>query len=281
MTCDQRPRRARPAAPIVSPFTRTRRLLERAAPGHAKPIDLTIGDPREAMPAFVSGPAERGQGAVRQLSQDPRLRRSAPVRSPHGSGGATASSARSTRCARSFLSAARAKACSSPPSRRPGASGCGPAGDAHRQSFLPGLSGRGLRHQLRAGVSQRDRRDGPPARSRCARARARSARAHGGVLFVLAGQPAGRGGGCRLYPQGAGARAPARLHAVLRRMLFGDLHARCARRRAAGRAARRRSVSGTSWCSTRSRSARTCPACARASRPAMARSWKRWPRSAT
>jgi N-succinyldiaminopimelate aminotransferase len=38
---------------IVSPFTRTRRLLERAAPGHAKSIDLTIGDPREVMPAFV------------------------------------------------------------------------------------------------------------------------------------------------------------------------------------------------------------------------------------
>ncbi|MBX9591355.1 MAG: aminotransferase class I/II-fold pyridoxal phosphate-dependent enzyme [Hyphomonadaceae bacterium] len=37
----------------LSPFTRTHRLLARVAAGHAKPINLTIGDPREAMPAFV------------------------------------------------------------------------------------------------------------------------------------------------------------------------------------------------------------------------------------
>jgi aspartate/methionine/tyrosine aminotransferase len=40
---------------IVSPFTQLRRLLDGVAPGHAKPIDLTIGEPREAMPAFVAG----------------------------------------------------------------------------------------------------------------------------------------------------------------------------------------------------------------------------------
>ena len=39
---------------ILSPFTQLRRLLDGIEPGHAKPIDLTIGEPREAMPPFVS-----------------------------------------------------------------------------------------------------------------------------------------------------------------------------------------------------------------------------------
>jgi aspartate/methionine/tyrosine aminotransferase len=39
---------------ILSPFTQLRRLLGNAEPGHAKPIDLTIGEPREGMPAFVA-----------------------------------------------------------------------------------------------------------------------------------------------------------------------------------------------------------------------------------
>lgn len=38
---------------MLSPFTRARRLLDGVAPGHAKPIELTIGDPRETPPAFV------------------------------------------------------------------------------------------------------------------------------------------------------------------------------------------------------------------------------------
>ena len=38
---------------IISPFTRLRRLLESVAPGHAKPIDLTLGEPRETMPGFI------------------------------------------------------------------------------------------------------------------------------------------------------------------------------------------------------------------------------------
>ena len=38
---------------ILSPFTQLRRLLEGIAPGHDKPIELTVGEPREAMPGFV------------------------------------------------------------------------------------------------------------------------------------------------------------------------------------------------------------------------------------
>lgn len=38
---------------IVSPFTQLRRLLNGIEPGHGKPIELTIGEPREAMPDFI------------------------------------------------------------------------------------------------------------------------------------------------------------------------------------------------------------------------------------
>ncbi len=38
---------------VLSPFTQLRRLLDGIAPGHEKPIDLTVGEPRETMPAFV------------------------------------------------------------------------------------------------------------------------------------------------------------------------------------------------------------------------------------
>jgi aspartate/methionine/tyrosine aminotransferase len=62
---------------IVSPFTRTRRLLERAAPGHAKPIDLTIGDPRETMPAFVP---DRLSEARALFASYPKIRASDDLR---------------------------------------------------------------------------------------------------------------------------------------------------------------------------------------------------------
>jgi N-succinyldiaminopimelate aminotransferase len=38
---------------ILSPFTRLRRLLEGIPPGHDRPIELTLGEPREPMPGFV------------------------------------------------------------------------------------------------------------------------------------------------------------------------------------------------------------------------------------
>jgi aspartate/methionine/tyrosine aminotransferase len=38
---------------VLSPFTQLRRLLDGVAPGHTKPIELTVGEPREAMPPFV------------------------------------------------------------------------------------------------------------------------------------------------------------------------------------------------------------------------------------
>jgi len=38
---------------ILSSFTRTARLLAGVEPGHKKPIEMTAGDPKEVMPAFV------------------------------------------------------------------------------------------------------------------------------------------------------------------------------------------------------------------------------------
>jgi aspartate/methionine/tyrosine aminotransferase len=62
---------------VISPFTRTRRLLDGVAPGHAKPIDLTIGDPREAMPAFI---ADRLREAYALLGSYPKIRGSDELR---------------------------------------------------------------------------------------------------------------------------------------------------------------------------------------------------------
>jgi len=38
---------------VLSSFTRTARLLAGIEPGHKRPIEMTSGDPKEAMPAFV------------------------------------------------------------------------------------------------------------------------------------------------------------------------------------------------------------------------------------
>jgi N-succinyldiaminopimelate aminotransferase len=38
----------------LSPFTQLRRLLDGIASGHDRPIDLTVGEPHEAMPSFVA-----------------------------------------------------------------------------------------------------------------------------------------------------------------------------------------------------------------------------------
>jgi N-succinyldiaminopimelate aminotransferase len=61
---------------IISPFTRLRQLLQDIPAGHGKPVDLTLGEPRETMPPFIAekiGEAEalfakyppmKGSGAV-------------------------------------------------------------------------------------------------------------------------------------------------------------------------------------------------------------------------
>ena len=61
---------------IVSPFTRARRLFENVKPGHAKPIELTVGDPRERMPAFVTAKLAEGT----DLGSYPKIRGSDELR---------------------------------------------------------------------------------------------------------------------------------------------------------------------------------------------------------
>ncbi|MBL8566487.1 MAG: aminotransferase class I/II-fold pyridoxal phosphate-dependent enzyme [Hyphomicrobiaceae bacterium] len=39
---------------VLSPFTRLRNLLADIPPGHARTIDLTLGEPRETMPGFIA-----------------------------------------------------------------------------------------------------------------------------------------------------------------------------------------------------------------------------------
>jgi N-succinyldiaminopimelate aminotransferase len=56
---------------ILSPFTRLARLLADIKPGHAKPIEMTAGDPNEAMPPFV---IEKFKEAEASLASYPKIR---------------------------------------------------------------------------------------------------------------------------------------------------------------------------------------------------------------
>jgi len=66
---------------IISAFTRVRRLLEGIPPGHAKPIEMTAGDPREIMPGFV---IDRMAEAKQLLSTYPQIRGSEELRKTIG-----------------------------------------------------------------------------------------------------------------------------------------------------------------------------------------------------
>ncbi|MEQ1652948.1 MAG: aminotransferase class I/II-fold pyridoxal phosphate-dependent enzyme [Hyphomicrobium sp.] len=63
---------------IVSPFTQLRRLLNGIEPGHARPIELTIGEPREAMPDFITAKLDE---AAALLGKYPPIRGTDELRS--------------------------------------------------------------------------------------------------------------------------------------------------------------------------------------------------------
>jgi N-succinyldiaminopimelate aminotransferase len=65
------------AGAVLSPFTQLRKLLGPAPAGHAAPIDLTIGEPREPMPAFV---AEKLIEAAAAYAHYPPIRGTAELR---------------------------------------------------------------------------------------------------------------------------------------------------------------------------------------------------------
>ena len=62
---------------ILSSFTRTNRLLGQVAPGHRRPIEMTAGDPKEAMPGFV---ADKLSEAASLLGTYPKIRGSDELR---------------------------------------------------------------------------------------------------------------------------------------------------------------------------------------------------------
>ena len=62
---------------ILSPFTQLRRLIDGVPPGHEKPIDLTVGEPREAMPPFV---VERLIEAAADYAKYPPMRGTSELR---------------------------------------------------------------------------------------------------------------------------------------------------------------------------------------------------------
>jgi N-succinyldiaminopimelate aminotransferase len=62
---------------VLSSFTRTARLLDGIEPGHKKTIEMTSGDPKEAMPAFV---ADKLVEAKELLGTYPRIRGSDELR---------------------------------------------------------------------------------------------------------------------------------------------------------------------------------------------------------
>jgi aspartate/methionine/tyrosine aminotransferase len=62
---------------ILSPFTRVARLLDGTPPGHTQPIEMTAGDPKEAMPGFV---IDKMAEARALLSTYPRIRGSDDLR---------------------------------------------------------------------------------------------------------------------------------------------------------------------------------------------------------
>ena len=62
---------------ILSPFTRINRLLEAIPAGHARAIEMTAGDPKEAMPGFV---VDKFKEAEKTLGSYPRIRGSDDLR---------------------------------------------------------------------------------------------------------------------------------------------------------------------------------------------------------
>jgi aspartate/methionine/tyrosine aminotransferase len=66
---------------ILSPFTRIRRLLDGVEPGMSPPIELMVGEPREAMPSFVP---DRMVEAKDTLAKYPPIRTSEELRKTIG-----------------------------------------------------------------------------------------------------------------------------------------------------------------------------------------------------
>ena len=249
---------------ILSPFSRLRHLLDGIAPGHEKPIDLTLGEPRETMPAFIGAkireaeaeyaryPAMRGTDELRGAIAEWIGRRYGLSRVVDaGREILPCNGSREGLFYAAFAATGRKRV-----DGRPAVLMCNPFYQAYLGAALATGSG--------AGLPQCDRGHRPSSRSRRNCGRQGAARAHDRLLSLLAGQPAGRDREPGLHRP----RARPRAHHDFMLFLdecYSEIYA--AEPPQAGSRSRPRppSASATSSSSTRCRSARTCRGCARAS----------------
>ena len=251
---------------------RLHELLADIKPG--KPaINLSVGEPQHPIPPFV-GPVLRPISTISAAIRPTRAPRASAAPPPPGSTGATSCRGRSTPRPRSSCSTAPARACSSAriAAKRYVAATRRQAGDPDSQSVLRRLFGRRRRRRLRAGLSAGHARDRLSARPR--RHRRRPAGAHRRLLHRLALQPAGRGRRPRLSRRGWSRWRAASASWCSPTSAIARSISTAARRTACWKPPD--PTSPTSSCSTRCRSARTCPDCASASPPATAASSRRY-----
>ncbi len=144
---------------VLSPFTQLRRLLGATPAGHAEPIDLTIGEPREAMPPFV---VEKLLEAASGYASYPPIRGTAELRAAISAwsgrryGAAGSARPRPRSFAHKWLAR---RAFPRRAARRRTQAGAGPTSDPDVQSLLQRLHRRRAGGQRRAGLPQRNASD--------------------------------------------------------------------------------------------------------------------------
>ncbi len=201
---------------VLSPFTQLRKLLGAGPAGHSDVIDLTIGEPREPMPAFV---AEKLIEAMASYAQYPPIRGTAALR-----GAISAWAARRYGAVAApdpereilpingsreglFLAALPAAGRKSVDGK-PAVLMCNP--------YYSAYIGGALAVDAEAYLPQRHRGDRLSPRPRRACRRCAATQADDRVLPLLAGQSARLGRIARLHCAGAGAGTRLRLHPALR-----------------------------------------------------------------
>ncbi len=234
-------------APCCRPSRARRGCSTASTPGHKKPIEMTSGDPKEADAGLRHRQVRGGQGAARHLSAHPRLRRAAqgdrrldrPALSPAHGGRLRARGAAAQRLARGpvLRGAAGRRTQELSPA---GPSCCCPI--PFYQAYLGGTYGTGCEPVYLNATAETGHLPDLDALAREPDILRRAA----AFFLCTPANPQGSVAGRRLSAQGAGAGARIRLHAVPRRVLLGDLHARAADRRPRDRRRARRSASRTS-----------------------------------
>ena len=247
-----------------------------------KPIEMTVGDPSEAMPPFVADKLVEADQLVRSY---PKIRGSDELREAIAAWiGRRYGLAGADRSAREMLPVNGSREglffAALPAVGRKQLQAA--AGDAAAPIRSTRPISAGPTAGLRAGLPQRHRGDRPPARSRCAGGARRDILRRTAAFYLCSpANPQGAVASADYIRRGAGARARVRLHAVLRRVLLGDLHGgeppTGGLQVAAATPERFKNLDRLQLAVQALEPAR---ACGRASPPATAISSRRWPRSA-